>query len=454
MRLAVVEIIPLIGEDHAVRLAVAQMIRQTPANMLIVVRIAVGDCRNFEQLGATGRTIRTNADFIATSCDLPANQLEPWVRLHDKLLNQMNLYRFPLERERWLEELKRSALTDPGLSPLLGSAFVGQPYASSMDENPGAIAGLTRADAKALAAKLITPERLLLILVGDVSAESIMPVLDSTFGRMTPGSEAESFASSSIPSMCTLRLQISRFAPPRLYMGWRIPPASSPDTLALELATQVLGQGASGRLHSLVSQGLARSVKAELGVPGGRSLNLLLITAEPEQGHSLAEVEIDIRGEILRLMEDLVPNDEFQKCLNQIQLQNLAAEDDPTALAATLGAGWAVLGDWRQAFIPPKRLEQIRPEELQRAVRLHLSMDRVVVGGIEPDRSLSEDPLDHKLAQALRALALRKGVEPAKAETLVQEGLRQLQMLPRAQRVATLKLLDPTYKDSNPKEAP
>ena len=132
----------------------------------------------------------------------------------------------------------------------------------------------------------------------------------------------------------------------------------------------------------------------------------------------------------------------------------MATEEDPAALAATLGAGWAVLGDWRQAFIPAKQLQQIRPEEIQRVARLHLSMDRVIIGIVEADRSLSEDPLDHKLAQALRALALRKGVEPAKAETLVHEGLRQLQMLPRDQRAATLKLLDPTFKDLKSKETP
>ena len=407
-----------------------------------------------EQLGVTARITHTNADFISTSFDLPASQLELWVRLEAKLLSQMNLYRFPLERERWLEDLRRSALADSGLSPLLGSAFVGQPYASAMDENLGAIAGLTRAEAKALAARLFSPERLLLVMVGDISAESIVPILETNFGRLGSGSETESIASSSTPSMSTLRLQVSRFAHPRIYMGWRVPPASAPDTLALALTAGVLGHGSSGRLQSLVDHGLAQSVKVELGVPGARALNLLLITAEPEGGHSLAEVEMALRGEVLRLMEELVPSDEFQKALNQIELQNLSAEEDPAALAATLGAGWAVLGDWRQAFIPAQRRQQIRPEEIQRMARLHLAMDRVIIGIVEADRSLSEDPLDHKLAQAFRTLALRKGVEPAKAETLVQEGLRQLQMLPRDQRAATLKLLDPTFKDLKPKETP
>ncbi len=407
-----------------------------------------------EQLGVTARLTRTNADFLFTSVDLPAAQMGPWARLEAQRLSQLHLYRFPLERERWLQALHRSDLADPGLSPLLGSAFVGQSYASTMDENPGAIAGLTRTDARALALRLFAPERMLLVLVGDVSAESAAPMLETNFGRLGSSTEGQSFPFNSIPSMGALRLAVISSTAPRLYMGWRIPPASDPDTLAITLAMKVLGQGSSSRLHGLLDHGMAQSVKAEVGVPGSRALNLLLITAKPGEGRGLPELEMAIRGEVLRLQEELVPGDEFQKALGQLQLQYLTAEEDPASFASALGSSWAVLGDWRQAFVPIKRRREVRPEEIQRVARLHLATDRAIVGIVEPDRTLTEDPLDRKLAQALRALAKQKGVEPAKAETLVQEGLRQLQMLPRDQRAATLKLLESSSGGPRSKEGP
>ena len=52
MRLAVVEVVPLVGEQHAVRLVLAQLVGQAPADVLIVVGIAVGERRHFHQLGA------------------------------------------------------------------------------------------------------------------------------------------------------------------------------------------------------------------------------------------------------------------------------------------------------------------------------------------------------------------------------------------------------------------
>src|SRR6516162_4818652 len=52
MRLAVVEIVPLVGKNDAVGFALAQMFGKALADMLILVRIAVGDRRYFDQLGA------------------------------------------------------------------------------------------------------------------------------------------------------------------------------------------------------------------------------------------------------------------------------------------------------------------------------------------------------------------------------------------------------------------
>ncbi len=52
VRLAIVHVVPLIGEQDAVRLALAQVVRQAPPDVLIVVRIAVGDRRHLHQIGA------------------------------------------------------------------------------------------------------------------------------------------------------------------------------------------------------------------------------------------------------------------------------------------------------------------------------------------------------------------------------------------------------------------
>ena len=52
MRLAVVEVVPLVGEDHAVRFRLLQFLGEPAADVLIVVRVGVGQRRHLDQFGA------------------------------------------------------------------------------------------------------------------------------------------------------------------------------------------------------------------------------------------------------------------------------------------------------------------------------------------------------------------------------------------------------------------
>ena len=52
VRLAVVEIVPLVGEDHAVLFGLLELLGEPSPDMLIVVRVGVGRRRHLDQLGA------------------------------------------------------------------------------------------------------------------------------------------------------------------------------------------------------------------------------------------------------------------------------------------------------------------------------------------------------------------------------------------------------------------
>ena len=52
MRLAVVEIVPLIGKQHAVLFGLAQFVGEPAPDMLVIVRIGKGQSRHLDQLGA------------------------------------------------------------------------------------------------------------------------------------------------------------------------------------------------------------------------------------------------------------------------------------------------------------------------------------------------------------------------------------------------------------------
>src|SRR5205085_9176400 len=52
MRLAVVQIVPLVGEQYAMGLCFAKLIGEPFCHVLVIVRIAVGQCRYFDEFSA------------------------------------------------------------------------------------------------------------------------------------------------------------------------------------------------------------------------------------------------------------------------------------------------------------------------------------------------------------------------------------------------------------------
>ena len=240
------------------------------------------------------------------------------------------------------------------------------------------------------------------------------------------------------------RVQAALGTAPRLLTGWRIPSRQHPDHLALRMAAQVLAGGQTSRFQTpLVRQkALVRQAELTLDVPGGRFPGLLVADLWPSTGHSLAEVEAALQSEILRLQQDPIPQDEWLRALAQLEADHLWMEDEPAALAQSLGMAWAQGGDWRLAELDIQRLRTLAPETVQAAARAWLQPSHRTSVLLEPTPGGSQDPVEAELARVLKALAAARIADPAQREHLVSEGIRQLRMLSSEERLHALKLLE------------
>ena len=402
-----------------------------------------------DSIGATHRKIETEADETAFQLDLPIASFAPWCRLEQQLLERLALSRFPLEREAWNQEYGTGSQGDrAALSILLGTAFSGHPYAQVYESRPGSLDALTWSELRGYARTILSPDRMTLILVGDLRMEMALPVLQGTFGALSPGVEAvgkRRDLSVDFPTGSGYRrLQASTTGEPRLFMAWRIPPANHPDDLALKVLAQILGGGKSSRLTRRIQQerGLAAELSVKLGVPGGRDPSLFLIEAAPAEGHGLAELEEAIHGEMLRLQNERLSDEVVVQAQRQVEAEQLQVQDDAAALARVIGSAVAQGGDWRQAF--RRGLGQdLTPDEIQAVAKRYLISTQGITALLETDPLLApRDALEGRLAKVLGKLVQRKLEDLAQAESVVRETLRQLRMLSVPEREQTLKLLE------------
>ncbi len=437
------------SEGSPEALTLAQMQAQHMAALR--KRIEVAAARDpYEALGGTRREASSSADEIAFSLDLPVQSFEAWCRLERRHLQRMALFQFPLERERLIQEIGKAYFEgEGGLSILLGTAFSGHGYAQTCDLQKGSLEALSWSELRAFAHSLCSPERMTLILVGDLHLEALVPTLGASFGALSPAPEGWGRREERISELPEApgyrRLQASIPGEPRLFVAWRIPSANHPDEPALRLLAQALGGAKGSRLVRRLQEerGLAASLNVRAGVPGDRDPSLFIIEARPSQGHGLVELEEGIQGEILRIQRELLPEEELRKAQRQLETEALTLQEDAAALARTLGRAVVQSGDWRQAFRTRSLGRDLRPEDIQNVARRYLVPGQGVTALLEADPLLApRDPLEEKLGKVLTILVQRKLDDPAQTGTVVRETLRQLRMLSLPERQQTLKLLE------------
>jgi len=392
------------------------------------------------------QTATASADALLVQTELPSAAFEFWCRTEAQRLAVLQLSRFSEARATLAAELR--AQGHQGLALLQGAALPGHPYGRDLADHLPALEAMRRSDLQAWAHRVCRPDRATLVLVGGVGMEAALPLVERHFGAL-PARPANGDAEDPLlpeipPDLGDRRIQASLGAAPGLVVGWRIPPRPHRDHLALRLAARLLGGGPSGRLaQRLIRQKtLAQSAEVQMDVPGGRLPGLLVISLVPVEGHSLAEVESALHTEILRLQQEPIPPDEWQRALTQIDVDLLRTQDEPAALARALGLAWVEAGGWRQVEQELQRLRNIGPEAVQAAARTWLSPAHRTTLWLQGGADEAQDPLEVETARVLKALAATRILDLAQREHMVSEGLRQLRMLNVEERRRTLKLLE------------
>ena len=410
-----------------------------------------------DALGATRRETWVEADFISHALDLPVGNFPAWCQLEAGQLKRLPLGRFPLERERLVREIDAGTPpSSPALAFFLATALSGRPYAQAADFQRPAVEAIALEDLKAYAAGALLPERLTLVIVGEVEPEVLLPLLERTFGALGHG-KADGFGKER-KSRFNLddpkgpqnapggrRLTVSTLGQPRLYMGWQVPAGNHPDGPALQALAQVLGVSPSSRLQQKLTgpRGVARKLTLTRGVPGERDGNLMVIEAEPAQGRSLEELEQAVQAEVLRLQREPLLDSEVRRAQIEMGSAQLMLQEDAGAMAHALGSAHCQGGDWRLGFRALEPGHDWLPADIQGVARTYLVPARATIAQLGPDPLLVPlDRTESRILQLLTALIQHKAGGEPQSQNVLREAMRQMHMLSPAEREQTLRLLE------------
>ena len=250
---------------------------------------------------------------------------------------------------------------------------------------------MTAADLRAFHAAHYRPSNARLIVAGDVSPETIVPVLERAFRTWTGAPAAAPARLPDAPQLTERRVYIldkPDAAQSQIRMGWVGVARSTPDYFALRVLNTVLGEAFTSRLNTNLREVHGYAYGAGSRFDMRRTAGPFYATAGV-QTDKTAEALKEFLVELTRIHETLTP-DELVKAKNYLSLQ-LPRNFETTRAAADALAQQFVYDlplDFYQTYA--SRVAAVTAADVRRAAEKYIQPDKfavVIVGdrkAIEP----------------------------------------------------------------------
>lgn len=234
------------------------------------------------------------------------------------------------------------------------------------------------------------PGNATLVIVGDVQLTEVKQLVHKYFapieGRGVPWHASS--AQQPAPGQRRITLEVP-VKVPRLYMAYNVPTlgnAKQPSTFyALSMLSGVLDGGLSARLETRLVRGQKIAAGAGAGYNGtGRAGGLFTLSATPNPGVSLAQLEKALRQQIAELAATPPTADEMKRVRAQVLAGDVFAKDANMGQAMALGRLVTVGLPWQTDDNFAAELAKVTPEQVSEAARQWLVPARETVAEVLP----------------------------------------------------------------------
>jgi predicted Zn-dependent peptidase len=230
--------------------------------------------------------------------------------------------------------------------------------------------------------KYYTPNNSVLSIAGDINFENTKNLVASYFGEINSGVKIEKVNIQEDPITTEIvdtaydgNIQI-----PAIMAAYRTPGETSKESLALELASSVLSQGASSRMYKKMVDNKKNSLQVGCFNYALEDYGAYIAYALPNGETSLNTLLKDMDDEILNLQNNLISEEEFTKIRNQYENEFIGKNDKMLGVAENLADSYTFHN--KNTNYVNEELDEIRKitrEDIQNVVRKYLNKNQRVV---------------------------------------------------------------------------
>jgi len=232
----------------------------------------------------------------------------------------------------------------------------------------------TVADVKQFFKTYYAPNNAVVALVGDLDTKDTLARVRKFFATIPRQDPPQAVDAAEADRTAERRAKfddpLARLA--RVDVSYRIPPQSSPDSRALQLAAFVLGNGDSSRLYQRLvkEKGIATQVRASAQRRAGPGEFGIIAQVQP--GKSAEQVEEVIAEEVAKLSAEPVTAKELQRARVNLRRTAAVQRENALARAQALADGAALYNDPGRINTDLDKTLAITPAEIQKAARTYL----------------------------------------------------------------------------------
>lgn len=316
---------------------------------------------------------------------LPSNELELGLWLESERLLHAKILQEGVDTQREVvKEEKRQRVDNQPYATFATEMFVRQftkhPYnwvpIGSMDHLNAA----TLEEFMAFYKKFYVPNNATLSIAGDIDIAQTKALVEKYFADIPRGADIvrpnieEPPLGREIVDTVFDNIQL-----PAVFIGYRMPGESDPDSYALQMVTSVLSGGGSSRLN----QRLVEKDKSALQVfafPYAlEDAGIFITLGIANMGYDPAAMAQAIDEEVMRMKNELISDEEFQKIQNQVENDFVQSNSSMAGIAESLANYHVYFGDANLINTEIERYRKVTKEDIKNVANKYLNQNNRVV---------------------------------------------------------------------------
>ena len=301
------------------------------------------------------------------------------------------------ERDVVLEERRMHCDADPSAQlneAVQAALFTHHPYGVPVIGWTHEIEGLNREDALNYYARFYTPENAILIVAGDVDAQTVRELAERHYGAIPPrGARPERRRPQEPPPVARKQVTVAdpKVEQPswqRCYLAPSSRTAGPGEAEALDVLAHLIGGGQTSHLYRRLVVEDQQAVAA-----GAYYLNTaydetrFILYAMPTPDVSLPQLEAAVDRALAEIIADGIDAEALERAKTRLVADSIYAQDSQAALARWYGSMLATGLKVRDVAEWPERIEAVDAEAVMKAAKRWLDHKPSVTGYLLPSEA-------------------------------------------------------------------